>query len=90
MNAIRNITGGLLTGWHFMRWLRLALALFIAVQAIQVHDGLAGMIAVFLLFQVVTNTGCCGPQGCAVPMKDTPIKDKEIDFEEVVDSEKKS
>lgn len=90
MNTIRNLTGGLLTGWHFMRWLRLALGLFIAVQAVQMHDGLAGMIAVFLLFQVVTNTGCCGAQGCAVPMNNNkPVKIDEVDFEEVVDSEKK-
>jgi hypothetical protein len=49
----------LFTDWHLMRWLM--------VQAIQRHDGFAGAIAIFLLFQVITNTGCCGSGGCDVP-----------------------
>ncbi len=57
----------LLTGWNFMRWLRLGLGIFIAIQAIQNHDSLSGFIAAFFLFQAVTNTGCCGANGCAMP-----------------------
>lgn len=71
----------LLTGWHFMRWLRLGLGIFIAIQAIQNHDTLSGFIAAFFLFQAATNTGCCGSNGCAVPIKKTNIE--EIEFEEV-------
>ena len=43
-----------------MRWLRLSLGVFIGVQAFQTHDLLSGAIALFFLFQAVTNTGCCG------------------------------
>ena len=57
----------LFSGWHFMRWLRLGLGLFIAFQAFQMQDIFAGLLASFLLFQVVTNTGCCGANGCAIP-----------------------
>ena len=28
----------LFTGWNTMRWIRLALGIFIAIQAIQMHD----------------------------------------------------
>lgn len=74
----------LFTGWHFMRWLRLGLGVFIAIQAIQTHDTLAGFIAAFFLFQAVTNTGCCGSNGCAVP---TPKNDndemEDVKFEEI-------
>jgi hypothetical protein len=28
---------------------------------------LSGFVAVFFLFQALTNTGCCGVNGCALP-----------------------
>lgn len=74
----------LFTGWNFMRWLRLGLGLFIAIQAIQTHDSLSGFIAAFFLFQVATNTGCCGASGCAVPLtKNKSDEIEEVEFEEV-------
>ena len=74
----------LFTGWHLMRWLRLGLGVFISVQAIQNHDPLSGILAAFFLFQAATNTGCCGANGCAVPVsKDTSEKTVDVEFEEV-------
>lgn len=74
----------LFTGWHLMRWLRLGLGIFISVQAIQNHDPLSGFIAAFFLFQAVTNTGCCGANGCAVPVpKNLSEKPVDAEFEEV-------
>jgi hypothetical protein len=57
----------LLTGWNFMRWLRLGLSVLIAVQAYQMHDAISGLLAGFFIFQAVSNTGCCGSSTCAVP-----------------------
>ena len=45
----------LFTGWNFMRWLRMGLGVFIAIQAIHTQDTLSGFIATFFLFQAVTN-----------------------------------
>jgi len=59
----------LLTDWNFMRVLRLGLGIYIAIQAVQTLSILSGVIAIFFLFQAVTNTGCCGSNGCAVPIK---------------------
>lgn len=74
----------LLTNWHFMRWLRLGMGLYAAVVALQLHDPLSGFIAALFLFQAVTNTGCCGAGGCAVPSsKNNSAELKEVDFEEV-------
>lgn len=74
----------LFTGWHLMRWLRLGLGIFIAIQAIQTNDTLSGFIAAFFLFQAVTNTGCCGANGCAVPItKDKSDKIEDVEFEEI-------
>lgn len=64
MNVIKQT---LLSKWHFMRWLRLALGIFAAVQAMQVHDIFLALLSGFLLFQAFTNTGCCGAGGCVIP-----------------------
>ena len=75
----------LFTNWHFMRWLRLGIGLFITVQTVQTHDVLSGLIAAFFLFQAATNTGCGGAAGCAtMPMtKSNVAKTDDIEFEEV-------
>jgi hypothetical protein len=74
----------LLTDWSFMRILRLSLSVFFAINAIQTHNAFSGFIAAFLLFQAVTNTGCCGASGCAVPkVKKDREKSDEIEFEEI-------
>lgn len=56
----------LFTNWHIMRWLRLALAIFLFVQAYTTHEWFFVVFGLFFLFQVVFNLGC-GPNGCAVP-----------------------
>jgi hypothetical protein len=74
----------LLTGWNFMRWLRLALGLFIGIDAIQMHQPISGFIAAFFIYQAVTNTGCCGVSNCAAPTtKGNPDKIEEIKYEEI-------
>ncbi|MBK7148686.1 MAG: hypothetical protein IPH78_07620 [Bacteroidetes bacterium] len=77
-------TQTIFTGWHFMRWTRLAIGMYAIVQAYMLHDTMIGFIGTFFLFQAVTNTGCCGAQACAVPNKrDSSQKGKEIQFEEI-------
>lgn len=73
----------LFSNWNFMRWVRLALGIVAGIQAIEFHDTLLGFLSVFLLFQSLTNTGCCGSGGCAVPRSKTIEKDQEIEFEEI-------
>ena len=74
----------LLTNWNFMRFLRLGIGIYIAVQAIDTQSVFSGIVAVFFIYQAVTNTGCCGSNGCAVPLKKSnPDKTEEVDFEEI-------
>lgn len=74
----------LLTGWNFMRGLRLILGVIFLIQAIEMRDIITGLIATFFLFQGVTNTGCCGINGCAVPINITKLDDiQDVAFEEV-------
>ena len=69
-----------------MRIIRLALGLFLAMQAVQLRDVMAGFISAILLFQAFTNTGCCGVGGCAVPTTTKASNTtKEVDYEEIKD-----
>lgn len=74
------------TNWHFMRWLRLAMGLFAAYQAIQLHSGIMGLLAGLFLFQALSNSGCCGAAGCSVPAQGkNPQKTDDVDFVEIKD-----
>jgi hypothetical protein len=74
----------LLTDWNFMRILRLGLGIYIAVQAVETQSMISAIFSVFLLFQAFTNTGCCGSNCCAVPIKKSNTDTiEEIEHEEV-------
>ena len=74
----------LTTGWNAMRWFRLVLAIAFAYQAITMRDALSGFFSAFLLFQVVTNVGCCGvSNSCSPSIKKTTSEEKEIVYEEI-------
>jgi hypothetical protein len=59
----------LFTGWHLMRWLRLAFGIFFLVQAFMVNDLLIGLAGAFFLFTSITNVGCCGSAGSSSSCK---------------------
>jgi hypothetical protein len=72
------------SNWHFMRWLRLAVALFIGIQALQTRDAFAGFVAAFFLFQALTNTGCCTSGSCQTNTKQKKSDtSEEVTFEEI-------
>ena len=74
----------LFNNWNFMRFLRLGLGIYIAIQAIETLSILSGIVAVFFLFQAITNTGCCGTKSCAVPInKSNSDKTEEVEYEEI-------
>lgn len=60
-------TASFFSGWHLVRWLRLVVGTILAVQAVSLQDGFAGIVAAFFLVQAITNTGCCGSEGCSLP-----------------------
>lgn len=73
-----------LSNWHFMRILRLGLGIYIAFQAVETRSILSGVIAGFFIFQAITNTGCCGSNGCAIPIKKNNSKTtEEVEYEEI-------
>jgi len=50
-----------------MRFLRLGIGAYFAVQAVETMEIFSGLIAAFFLYQAISNTGCCGANACAVP-----------------------
>lgn len=56
----------LLNNWSVIRFLRLGMGIFFCVQAIQTQEWIVGVIALLLIVQALTNTGCCGTS-CSVP-----------------------
>lgn len=54
-----------------MRWIALALGLFLGFQAWQGADSFAALFSAFFLYQAVTNTGCWSSSGCSVPQQNS-------------------
>jgi hypothetical protein len=74
----------LLIDWNFTRFVRLGLGVYIGIQAFETQSILSGILATFLLYQVVTNTGCCAANGCAVPKKKNNSDNTEdVEYEEI-------
>lgn len=73
----------LLSNWHLSRWVRLALGIFMAIEAIRRMDALSGILSAVLLFQAATDTGCCGTSACSAPTKGKKDISEEIQFEEI-------
>lgn len=81
MNTLKD---RLLSEWHIMRILRLAIGLWLAVQAIMAKDILPGLLGVFFLYQAVTDTGCCGSGTCYPTTKRIGNEqDETIEYEEI-------
>jgi hypothetical protein len=74
----------LLSNWNFMRFIRLGLGVYIGIQAFETQSVLSGLLAAFLLYQVVTNTGCCAANGCAKPTnKNNGDTIEDVEYEEI-------
>lgn len=70
-----------------MRFIRLALGIYIAIESIQHRDAFTGFIALFFLFQAYANVGCgaggCSAGNCSVPQQQANESSKEVIFEEI-------
>ena len=72
----------ILTGWTFMRVLRLVLGGFIVVNSFTDHNYVFTFLGGLFVFQAITNTGCAAC--AAVPSTKVEQKDSDfVEFEEV-------
>lgn len=73
----------ILSNWHTMRWVALAIGVFLAAMAIVDQDVLTGLFSAFFLVQALTNSGCMVASSCGVPVQST--SEKELNSENPVD-----
>jgi hypothetical protein len=59
------------SNWGILRIFALGMGCFVMSQAVATSSTMAMVFGAFILFQVVTNTGCFSTKGCAVPAKVT-------------------
>lgn len=64
MSAIKE---RLFTNWHLIRLFKLGIGIMMLVTGIQSKDWMIGAMGVFFLYQAMTDSGCCGTQGCYAP-----------------------
>jgi uncharacterized membrane protein HdeD (DUF308 family) len=60
----------LLHNWHLMRFIRLALAIFLFFNAYETHEWFFVVFGIFFLAQALFNMGC-GANGYAVNYKNS-------------------
>jgi hypothetical protein len=85
---LHNLKNRLIIGWSLMRFVRMALALTIIIQAVASAEILFAVLGGFLLFQAAFNYGCCGAGGCDINhntsnVKSLVTKEEVITFKEV-------
>jgi hypothetical protein len=70
----------LVSDWHFMRFVRLALGTYIGIQAYQTQSILSALLAGFFIIPSHNKFGCCGTNDCSVPKKKKieDVEDEEI------------
>lgn len=74
----------LLTNWDLMRIVRLAIGVWLGVQAVMQMDIFVALFSAFFLYQAITGTGCCGAGACyAPPRGKTKSTVQDIEYEEV-------
>jgi len=77
----------LFTNWHPMRWVALGLGFVLGMNWLVNSAPVSGILALFFLFQAVTNTGCLAGQ-CTIPANDQSKNHndfEDVQFQEVKD-----
>ena len=69
--------------WHFMRFIRLAMGLYLIFEVVATKQWFLGIFALLFLVQAVFNIGCCGANGCGVSPKKSKNAAEPLDYEEV-------
>jgi hypothetical protein len=84
MNSLKQ---RLFTNWHLVRIMRLAIGTMLLVEGIRSREWAIGLFSVFFLYQAITDTGCCGSQGCYTTPDKASLKKQdvttEVEYEEV-------
>ena len=84
---LQQIKQKIFTNWHPMRWILLGMSGILGYNYFVYGASVSGVLALFLGFQAITNTGCLMGQ-CAPGLRGNGTSDfneNEVVFEEVKD-----
>lgn len=75
----------LTTNWNGPRLFRVALGIAAIIYAVRRHDNSMGWAGALIVIMGLTNTGCCGANGCStsLPLNKKANSAEEVSFEEV-------
>ena len=78
----------LLSGWDFVRVLRLVIGVSALAAYYSEHDSMMGMLGIIVTAQAVFNVGCCGVNSCSSTntqsnSKEISPDETDVSFEEI-------
>ena len=73
----------ILKNWNLIRLLRLAMGIFLVVEAIK--SGMWFLVAIGVVFVAMPllNIGCCSTSNCSMSKKKKKNKSDEVEYEEI-------
>jgi len=80
---LTKVKNQLFTNWHPMRWVALIFGTILFFNWLGNSAPVSGFLALFFLYQAITNTGCLAGQ-CAAPVyNEEAVNQSVTEFEEV-------
>lgn len=75
----------LANNWNLFRVIRLLLGIVVVVKGVTDGEAVFAVAGGLVALMALANIGCCGSNGCAVPISQTTATTKQIDitYEEV-------
>ena len=78
----------ILTGWSFVRTLRLVIGVSALAAYFSEHESFMGLLGLIVIAQAVFNVGCCGVNECSTKKiqhnsKEISSDKTEVSFEEI-------
>lgn len=69
--------------WNFVRILRLAMGIFLVVEAVKSGMWLLVFVGAVFVAMPLLNIGCCATGNCSVPTRNSKNNKDEVEYEEI-------
>lgn len=73
----------ILKNWNFIRLLRLAIGVFLFVEALISQKWFLVAVGAIFVLMPLLNIGCCATGDCAVPQNNPKNSSDEVEYEEI-------
>ena len=73
----------ILKNWNFVRLLRLAIGVFLFVEALISQKWFLVAVGAIFVLMPLLNIGCCATGDCSVPQNNPKNSSDEVEYEEI-------